>query len=187
MDEVVHDRAMKLSQDRIVAAAFDQLQEEGFEALSMRTLAKRLGVQQSSLYRHIASKEDLISLMVNTIHRAAFHSVAPTENWRAFLVQFGTAFRAGLSRVRDSAKLCVLAGPWPDKVSEIMDELYLPLRESGISMQAAMKVHTAVVSFTIGWLVFEQNERFNNHLAQMIDFSSDFDLGLNALAKGFEA
>ncbi len=68
-----------------------------------------------------------------------------------------------------------------------MDELYLPLRESGISMQAAMKVHTAVVSFTIGWLVFEQNERFNNHLAQMIDFSSDFDLGLNALAKGFEA
>ena len=64
---------MKLSQKKIVEAALALLQKDGLAALNMRALAGRLGVQQSSLYRHVANKDDLISLMVSTLHENAFY------------------------------------------------------------------------------------------------------------------
>ena len=67
-----------------------------------------------------------------------------------------------------------------------MDELSEPLKMAGITEQAALTFHTAVVSFTVGWLMFEQNERFNRFLGEMIDFNSGFDTGLRALAFGFQ-
>jgi AcrR family transcriptional regulator len=45
--------------DDIVRAALELLEEEGAEALTMRRLADRLGVKAPSLYKHLASKEEL--------------------------------------------------------------------------------------------------------------------------------
>jgi len=176
---------MKLSQKKIVEAALALLQKDGLAALNMRALAGRLGVQQSSLYRHVANKDDLISLMVSTLHENAFYSVSRTKDWRNWLVAFGTAFHAILAETRDSAKLCILAGPSPKTVETIIEEFSEPLAVAGISKRQALTFHTAVVSFTIGWLMFEQNDRFNHHLGQMIDFASGFETGLRALAYGF--
>ena len=50
-----------LSRDRIVEAALALLDAEGFDAVTMPSLAKRLGVGTMSLYRHVADKDDLIN------------------------------------------------------------------------------------------------------------------------------
>ena len=176
---------MKLSRDKIVETALALLQDEGLGALNMRSLAGRLRVQQSSLYRHVANKGDLISLMVSALHEKAFHSIPRTLEWRGWLVSFGTAFHLILRETRDSAKLCILAGPSPKTVETVIEEFSAPLATAGISKKQALTFHTAVVAFTIGWLMFEQNDRFNHHLGQMIDFPSGFDTGLEALAFGF--
>jgi AcrR family transcriptional regulator len=43
----------------IVAQARELLEEEGPDALTMRRLAARLGIRAPSLYKHVASKEEL--------------------------------------------------------------------------------------------------------------------------------
>lgn len=57
-----------LSRERIVAEAVRLLDEEGMEALSMRGLAVRLGTAATSLYRHVANKDELIELVVDELY-----------------------------------------------------------------------------------------------------------------------
>lgn len=49
---------------QIVEAARDLLEEAGPVGLTMRNVAARLGIQAPSLYKHVASKEELVVLLI---------------------------------------------------------------------------------------------------------------------------
>jgi AcrR family transcriptional regulator len=53
--------------DRILAAAVELLDEQGAEALSMRSLAQRLGSGTATLYRHFANRSELVSMVIDHI------------------------------------------------------------------------------------------------------------------------
>src|SRR4029077_14344164 len=59
-------RTRGLSRERIVAAAIELVEAEGFSALSMARLAERLGCGTMSLYRHVANKDELVTFMLST-------------------------------------------------------------------------------------------------------------------------
>ena len=63
----VGERGVELSRERIVQAAIAIADDEGTDALTMRTLARELGVATMSLYRHIASREELINRMADAV------------------------------------------------------------------------------------------------------------------------
>lgn len=50
----------RLTPEQIIRAAKEIVQQNGAEALSMRTLAEALGVRASSLYRHIEGRDTLL-------------------------------------------------------------------------------------------------------------------------------
>nr|BFF05267.1 hypothetical protein GCM10023233_02360 [Brevibacterium otitidis] len=50
-------RSRRLSE--ILSCARDRIEAEGWEALSMRTLAADLGIRAPSLYKHLSSREEL--------------------------------------------------------------------------------------------------------------------------------
>jgi hypothetical protein len=74
-----------LAREQIVRAAVELADAEGMEAVTMRRLAKNLGVGAMSLYWHVPNKEDLLDLMLD----AAFGEVElperPAGNWRTDL------------------------------------------------------------------------------------------------------
>lgn len=77
----VGERGVELSRERIVQAAIAIADDEGTDALSMRTLARELGVATMSLYRHIASREELIEQMADAV--LAEEKLPPaTSGWR---------------------------------------------------------------------------------------------------------
>jgi AcrR family transcriptional regulator len=53
--------AVKSTEARIMAAARKLLDREGFDALSMRRLAKAVGITPMALYRHVADHDDLLN------------------------------------------------------------------------------------------------------------------------------
>jgi AcrR family transcriptional regulator len=57
-----------LSRDQIVSEALRLLDADGIDALSMRKLGNRLGAGATSLYRHVANKDELIELAVDEIY-----------------------------------------------------------------------------------------------------------------------
>ena len=64
-----------LSADAIVAAAIRIADAEGLEAVSMARVANELGFTTMSLYRHVASKDELLQLMWNASALGAEHLV----------------------------------------------------------------------------------------------------------------
>ncbi len=58
-----------LSTERIVEAAFELANEHGVEALAMARIAGTLGVSPMALYRHVGSKDELLTLLADRVAR----------------------------------------------------------------------------------------------------------------------
>jgi AcrR family transcriptional regulator len=84
-----------LSLGRIVAAAVRVADTEGLGAVSMGRVAAELGTAPMSLYRHVASKEELLTLMVDAAWGEAPEGPRPGEGWRAGLTRWAWGLRAG--------------------------------------------------------------------------------------------
>ncbi|MFG3698132.1 TetR/AcrR family transcriptional regulator [Micromonospora sp. NPDC047620] len=77
-----NDSAPHLTVERIVRAGIDVADAEGLDALSMRRVATVLGASTMALYRHVASKDDLVALMVEAAMADVPLPDAPPRNWR---------------------------------------------------------------------------------------------------------
>jgi AcrR family transcriptional regulator len=80
-----------LSLERIVEAAIECADTEGLAALSMAKVAKRLDSATMSLYRHVASKDELQALMVDVAYGEP-PALGPKVSWRVGLEQWARAF-----------------------------------------------------------------------------------------------
>lgn len=60
-------RRTRLNRDRVLRAAVALADQAGIEALSMRKLAEELGVVPMALYKHVASKEELLDGMIDIV------------------------------------------------------------------------------------------------------------------------
>ncbi|MFC9592157.1 TetR/AcrR family transcriptional regulator C-terminal domain-containing protein [Streptomyces sp. NPDC056944] len=82
-----------LSRASIVREAVVMLDADGIEALSMRKLGARLNAGATSLYRHVATKDELMELAVDEV--AGEITVPPPGGpWRAAATEAAASFRA---------------------------------------------------------------------------------------------
>ncbi|MGV9800381.1 TetR/AcrR family transcriptional regulator [Mycobacterium sp. NPDC003449] len=77
-------RSRGLTREAIVAAAIELADSDGLAAVSMARLAERLGCGTMSLYRHVASKDELVTFMVSDGPGPA-PKPAAAPGWRAAL------------------------------------------------------------------------------------------------------
>jgi AcrR family transcriptional regulator len=85
-----------LSLDRIVAAAVQAADADGLEAVSMNRVALDLGAAPMSLYRYVASKDELLDLMIDQATGQPPANLV--SGWRAGLTRWAEAYRAVLNR-----------------------------------------------------------------------------------------
>jgi AcrR family transcriptional regulator len=74
-----------VSRERIVHAAIQVADTEGLAALSMRRIARDLGVATMSLYRYVAGKEELVLHMADSAFGEERLPSPPPAGWRARL------------------------------------------------------------------------------------------------------
>ncbi|MFJ8469418.1 TetR/AcrR family transcriptional regulator [Streptomyces swartbergensis] len=75
-------RRTPLTRDRVLRAAVALADDIGIEALSMRRLAKELGVVPMALYKHVSNKEQLLDGMVDVV-MGEIDPPAPGSNWKS--------------------------------------------------------------------------------------------------------
>jgi AcrR family transcriptional regulator len=66
-DEGAAERKEPLTTARIVDAAMTLMAEQGYDAVSMRSLARALDTGPASLYAHVANRDDLDQLVIDRI------------------------------------------------------------------------------------------------------------------------
>jgi AcrR family transcriptional regulator len=80
-----------LSRERVLRAAVDLADEGGLDALTMRGLARRLGVEAMSLYHHVSNKEAILDGVTEVVIAEILTAVeqvdgpSPVDDWRTAL------------------------------------------------------------------------------------------------------
>ncbi|HEY2506352.1 MAG TPA: TetR/AcrR family transcriptional regulator [Streptosporangiaceae bacterium] len=87
-----------LSVDEIVRAAVRIADRDGLEGVSMARVAEELGFTTMSLYRYVASKDELLQLMWNASAQGAAELQLHGTGWRAQLREWAVIQRDVLDR-----------------------------------------------------------------------------------------
>ncbi len=90
-------RRTPLNRDRVLRAAVALADERGARELTMRKLAKELGIEAMSLYNHVANKDDLLDGMIDLVF-AEIEPPSPGGDWKAELRRRAVATRQALGR-----------------------------------------------------------------------------------------
>ncbi|MGA8115620.1 MAG: TetR/AcrR family transcriptional regulator C-terminal domain-containing protein [Actinocatenispora sp.] len=73
-------RRQSLNRDKVLDAALALADEEGIEGLSMRRIARSLGVEAMALYNHVDNKNDILDSLAARAF-ASVHTVDPDLPW----------------------------------------------------------------------------------------------------------
>ena len=148
-----------LNRDRIVAAAVELVAAEGLASLSMRSLADEVGTAPMSLYRHVASKEDLLDAMIDVVF-GEIDVPSGQPDWKAEMRERAIETRAALSRHRWANGLMESrAHPGPAN-ARYHNAFMGCLREAGFPFRQAVHAYNAVQSYTYGFCLQEMHLGF---------------------------
>jgi AcrR family transcriptional regulator len=95
--QTAEPRRARLNKDRVLRAAVALADQAGIEALSMRKLAEELGVVPMALYKHVASKEELLDGMIDIVISEIDPPVSDA-NWKTAIRQRILSARRSLQR-----------------------------------------------------------------------------------------
>ena len=143
-----------LTRDRILRAAMDLADAGGLEALTMRRLARALGVEAMSLYYHAANKDAILDGVVDLVMQEI---ELPTA---------GGDWKAALRASAISAHRVLQSHPWacnllmsaprimPARLRQI-DALLGILREAGLPDETTDLAYHAIDSHILGFTLWE--------------------------------
>ncbi|MEU4067283.1 TetR/AcrR family transcriptional regulator C-terminal domain-containing protein [Streptomyces wedmorensis] len=143
-----------LDRERIVRAAIESADAEGLEAVSLRKVAGVLGVGPMRLYGYIASKEELLDLMVDAVHA----EIRPAgDGWRDVLRSLAEATRQA---VHEHEWLADLLGGRPQLGPHALatGETVVAALDD-VDLDAVMPVVASVNAYVIGAVRREIAER----------------------------
>jgi len=154
-----------LTQERIVDAAVEFIDDFGLPGLSMRRLGTRLGVEAMSLYRYVPGREQLLDAVVERIidQMEADPDVleGPEHGWQDYLQRLAHGIRR-VALTHPKAFPLVASrpaeAPWlrpPLRSLRWVEAFLQGLAREGFSDQAAVEAYRAFTSFLLGHLLLE--------------------------------
>jgi TetR/AcrR family transcriptional regulator, tetracycline repressor protein len=149
---------LPLNRQQVIDEALRLTDADGLDALSLRTLASRLGVQAPTLYWHIGSKTELLNALADAIMDGAIDSTPPPPtqgDGRRWLLSALVEFRAAMLRHRDGAR--IVSGARDSFRRADFSELGMAtLVDHGIELQRARLLVLAGERYTLGFVLEEQ-------------------------------
>lgn len=143
-----------LSRERIVRAAIRLADADGLDAVSLRKVATALDVRPMRLYGYIASKEELLDLMVDAVHA----EIRPAgDSWREVLRSLAETIRHAAHTHEWLADLLggrPQLGPHALATGEIVVAAL-----DGVGVDDVMPVVAAVKAYAVGAVRREVAER----------------------------
>lgn len=144
-----------LTRPEIVSAALDYVDEHGLEALSMRALAKEIGVYPTALYWHIGTKAQLVGAVTATVLDEILLPSDPGMVWDDWLVEVARLCRQAIHRHPNlspviGSQLVVTTAALP-----LVERVLTVLERAGFTGRDLLDVYNAVAGFILGWVSLE--------------------------------
>jgi AcrR family transcriptional regulator len=198
----------------VLRAALALADKSGIEALSMRNLGQKLGVEAMSLYNHVANKDDILDGIVDMV----FGEIA--------LPSVGAAWKPAMRKRAISAHEALMRHPWAPSLMQSRttpgpatmrhhNSVLGTLRSSGFTLVMAAHAFSVIDGYVYGFALQQINIPLQSreqvaevgegilrrlgdeypHLAEMItkhamkpgyDYAKEFEFGLDLILDGLE-
>jgi AcrR family transcriptional regulator len=197
-----------LSRERILRGAVTVADAAGIDALTIRSLARQLGVRPMSLYHYFGSKDEILDGIVDLVF-SEIDLPVPGGDWKSQLRRRAVSARRALRRHPWAIGLMESrANPGPATLRH-HDATLGTLRAAGFSVALTAHAYALIDSYTYGFALQEAALPFKPetvakvtgpitrqiagdypHLAEMAtehilrpgyDFGSEFEIGLSVI------
>ena len=166
-------RAAALSRDEIVRAAIKVADAEGPDAISMRRIARELNAGTMSLYWHVASKEELLDLMIDSVQGEQL-TPEPSGDWRADLRALTRSARAALHRHPWMVDFIGGRPPVGPKSLQSIERALASLDGLGLDKGTVFTIVQTVSTYALGTVMREAQEvNGERHLEQQFEGLTD--------------
>lgn len=149
-----------LSRERVFTEAVRLADEHGLPALTMRGLARELGVEAMSLYHHVADKDEILNGMVDLVF-AEIDLPSPAQGWRAAMRRRAASARQALTRhpwALDVMQSRATPGP---ATLRHHDHVLGTLRQAGFPLALAAHAVSAIDAYVYGFVLQALNLAFD--------------------------
>ncbi len=148
-------RRPPLKRERILDEALRLVDEEGLDALTMRRLGKRLGVEAMSLYNHVDGKAGLQAGIVGLLWEEFERSVTDGDDWKDSLRSLARRQRALATDHPHAFPLLMGAGSFAEPMLRALGRGLAVLRDAGFDDERAAKTLTAVLGYSAGYAAMQ--------------------------------
>src|SRR4029453_10397124 len=145
-----HDRRHQLTRERVVAEALAVIAHDGVHALTMRSLAARLGVVPGALYRHVRNKQQLHDLVLDNVLAEVDVHLDPALGWTDQLTAVAHRLRRGVEDHPGVAGILKTRDPLGPHSLALAEAFLGPLRAAGFGDREAGLAFFLLVDYTIG-------------------------------------
>ena len=142
-----------MSRERVLRAAIDFADANGIDSLSMRKLARELGVEAMTLYYYVANKQDLLEGMTDLV-AAEIELPAEDLDWKAATRSRATSAHAVLVRHHWATPLWMRVMIGPARM-RYMDAALGVYRRAGLTPASTELAFHAVENHVVGYALQE--------------------------------
>ena len=152
----------RLTRDKIVRAALRIMDEEGLEAVTMRRVAKEVGVEAMSLYNHVKDKDDILDGVCSCVMQdfqlpddgsdAYGAGRAVAHEWRRILKAHPNVMALLAERQRPLSETEALMP---------MEVALRVLRQMGLTERDTVKAFHVMGGYIMGFVMMEVGQMFS--------------------------
>jgi AcrR family transcriptional regulator len=150
-----------LSKDVALTRAVVVADGEGLEAVTMRRLARELGVEAASLYHYVSGKDEILDGLVDVVS-AEIELPAPTDDWRAATRRRAHNTRAVLRRHPWAVALMASRTTPGPATLRVLEAGIRCFRQGGFPVPMAAQAISTVDSYVHGFVLQEVNLPFRD-------------------------
>jgi AcrR family transcriptional regulator len=147
------DRRPQLTRERVVAEALAVIAQQGVQALTMRSLAARLGVVPGALYHHVGNKEQLQDLILDGVLAELDCHVDPSLAWTEQLKLLAHRLREVLEDHPGVAGILKTRDPLGPHSLALAEAFLSPLQAAGFPGHEAGLAFSLLLDYTVGFAV----------------------------------
>jgi AcrR family transcriptional regulator len=142
-------RRTPLSKERVLRAAIRLADEGGIESLSMRKLAKDVGVEAMSLYNHVANKDEILDGIVDVV-AGEIELPIDAADWKTAVRRSAISARDVLLRHRWVSSLWMSRQSGGPAQLRRADWMLKTLREAGLSKNLTYHAFHILEAYILG-------------------------------------
>lgn len=150
-------RPRSLTTADLAAAALAVLDRDGSSALTMRAVAKELGMATMALYRYVRDRDELEVLVADQVFAAIDTTLPDGPDWRERVTVLLDNIRDGFSAHPAAVPIVLRRRQSAVESLRVMETMLAVLTEGGFTGRARVIAQRTLIAFLIGYL---QNKHY---------------------------